>query len=224
MSLQLHTEESAEGATDVICRTGVKILVIVEGINDIEFLRRISRIVHADDASLPDLAQLEADGELVFLPVGGSELEKWTHRLAPLQIPEFHIYDRDLPPQTEEHQLAVDAVNRRERCIAALTGKRHLENYIHPQAILRVRGLEITYGPEDDLPELVAERTYALLGGSYAWTDIPSRKRRQMKHRAKRFLNTDVVDAMTAELLAEQDPDGDVRSWLEAISWLMAQG
>ena len=198
--------------------TGVRVLVVVEGINDIEFLRRISRIVHADDESLPDLAQLEAGGELVFLPVGGSELEKWTHRLAPLHISEFHLYDRDTPPLTEEHQMAVDSINRREGCIAALTGKRHLENYIHPQALHRVRGLQIEYGPDDDLPELVAQRTYDLLGGTYPWHEIPSRKRRQMKHRSKRFLNAEVVDAMTPALLAEQDPAGDVQSWLEAIA------
>ena len=203
--------------------TGVRVLVVVEGINDIEFLRRISRIVHADDESLPDLAWREAEGELVFLPVGGSELEKWTHRLAPLQIPEFHLYDRDTSPLTEEHQLAVDAINRRAGCIAALTGKRHLENYIHPQALHRVRGLQIEYGLDDDLPELVAQRTYDLLGGIYPWQEIPSRKRRQLKHRAKRFLNAEVVDAMTPDLLAEQDPAGDVQSWLEAIAWLMQQ-
>ena len=53
------------------------------------------------------------------------------------------------------------------------------------------------------------------------WQNIPSRKRRQMKHRAKRWLNTDAVEAMTPQLLTEQDPEGDVLSWLEAIQWLM---
>jgi len=201
----------------------VRVLVVVEGINDVEFLRRISRIVHVDDANLPDLATLEAQGELIFLPVGGSDLAVWSERLAPLEISEFHLCDRDRPPLTEEHQAAVSAVNRRQGCIAALTGKRHTENYVHPQAIFQVRGLRVKFGPDDDLPELVARRTYALLGGRHAWHEIPSRKRRQMKHRAKRWLNTEAVDAMTCELLEEQDPDGDVRSWLEAIQWLMNQ-
>lgn len=201
----------------------VQVLVVVEGTNDIEFLRRISPIVHADDACMPDLGRMEADGRLVFLPVGGSELAVWSRRLAPLQMFEFHLADRDMPPLTQEHQAAVDVVNQRVGCIAALTGKRHTENYVHPQAIFKARGLRIEFGSDDDLPELVARRSYELIGGTHHWEAIPSRKRRQMKHRAKRWLNTDAVDAMTPALLAEQDPDGDVRSWLEAIQWLMDQ-
>ncbi|MCE9555417.1 MAG: ATP-dependent endonuclease [Planctomycetes bacterium] len=187
-------------------------------------MRRISRIAHADDDDLPDLGQLEAAGRLVFLPVGGSALTIWSHRLAPLNIGEFHLCDRDQSPLTEEHQAAEAEVNRRPGCIAALTGKRHLENYLHPGAIFAARGLRVQFGPDDDLAELVARRSYDLVGGSHLWEDIPSRKRRQMKHRAKRWLNTDAVDAMTPDLLAQQDPDGDVRSWLEAIGWLRDQG
>ncbi|MCE9553850.1 MAG: ATP-dependent endonuclease [Planctomycetes bacterium] len=199
----------------------VQVLVVVEGVNDVEFLRRISRIVHAANATLPDLGALELEGRLIFLPVGGSDMAVWSRRLAPLALREFHLADRDVPPLTEEHQAAVEEVNRRPGCIAALTGKRHTENYVHAQAIFQARGLHVEFGSDHDLPELVARRTYELLGGQHHWDDIPSRKRRQMKHRAKRWLNTDAVDAMTTDLLAAQDPDGDVCSWLEAIHWLM---
>lgn len=221
--LTLQTEEAAQQTCETVLGGGVRVLVVVEGINDIEFLRRISRMVHADDPALPDLADMEAEGRLIFLPIGGSDLAVWSQRLAPLGLHEFHLLDRDVPPLTHEHQAAVDTVNRRHGCIAALTSKRHTENYVHADAIFRVRGLRVKFGPDDDLPELVARRTYALLGGQHAWHEIPSRKRRQMKHRAKRWLNTEAVDAMTADLLAQQDPDGDVRSWLEAIAWLAQQ-
>ncbi len=46
-------------------------LVVVEGPNDIEFLRRISTILHRDDRSLPDLAAMERELALVFVPSGG---------------------------------------------------------------------------------------------------------------------------------------------------------
>jgi hypothetical protein len=201
----------------------VKVLVVVEGINDVEFLRRISRMIHVDDPSLPDLAAMEAGCQLIFLPVGGSDLAVWSQRLAPLRVPEFHLADRDVSPLTAEHQAAVDAINRRPDCIAVLTRKRHTENYVHANAIFKARRLRIQFGPDDDLPELVAQQAYQLVGGRHQWQDIPSRKRRQMKHRAKRWLNSDAVDAMTPELLAQQDPEGDVRSWLEAIQWLAGQ-
>lgn len=46
-------------------------LVMLEGRNEIEFLKRISKILHANDAAVPDLSQLERLGMLVFIPVGG---------------------------------------------------------------------------------------------------------------------------------------------------------
>lgn len=223
MHTNLQVQESTAVCDERQATSGVKVLVVVEGINDVEFLRRISRIVHIEEPALPDLGAMEADGRLIFLPVGGSDLSVWSRRLAPLGMREFHLFDRDVPPLTEEHQAAVDDVNQRQDCVAALTNRRHLENYIHPEAIFKSRRLRIEYGPDDDLPELVARKSYDMLGGRHAWQDIPSRKRRQMKHRAKRWLNTDAVGAMTIELLAEQDPDGDVRSWLEAIAWLADQ-
>ena len=201
----------------------VKVLVVVEGMNDMEFLRRISRILHADQPSVADLGQMERDGTLLFLPVGGSDHRIWSDRLAPLRLPEFHLYDRDVEPRTTEHRAAVDAVNRRQGCIAALTTFRHVENYIHPQAIAEGRGVELEYSGEDDVAELLARKCYHQLGGKHPWKDIPQRRRRQMKHRAKRWLNTMAVDRMTSDRLDDRDPVGDVRSWLEAIQWLAAQ-
>ena len=48
------------------------VLVVVEGLNDIEFLRRISRMLHRHDLAVPDLDRLEADGRLTFLTAGAS--------------------------------------------------------------------------------------------------------------------------------------------------------
>lgn len=42
-----------------------KLLLLVEGINDIDFLKRISAVLHADDQSLPDLAKLDQRDSLI---------------------------------------------------------------------------------------------------------------------------------------------------------------
>jgi len=189
---------------------------------DSEFLRRISRVVREDDPETPDLARLEDEQRLLFLPIGGSDHRLWSHRLAPLGLGEFHLYGRSVPPRTEAHQAAVDAVNDRQGCIAALTGFRHLENYLHPQAIYQARQIEVEFGGEDDLPELFARREVDA-GNNGRWLDLPTRKRRQMKHRVRRWLNTEAVDQMTAAMLDEQDQQGDVRCWLEAIGWLVQE-
>ena len=70
--------------------TVVKLLV-VEGQHDVTFLRVISRILHADDHTLPDMGKLERAGALVMLPIGGGDLLAWATRMAALGLPEFHL-------------------------------------------------------------------------------------------------------------------------------------
>ena len=57
----------------------VRVLVVVEGANDIEFLRRISILLNSHDESLPHLVEMEQRGELVFVPFGGGHVQAWTH-------------------------------------------------------------------------------------------------------------------------------------------------
>jgi hypothetical protein len=80
-----------------------QVLVVVEGSNDIEFLRRISSILHRDDPSLPDLADMERRLALVIAPTGGVDLSTG-FRFAGLSLPEFHLLDRDIPPATQNRQ------------------------------------------------------------------------------------------------------------------------
>ena len=117
----------------------VRLIIVTEGGYDVQFLKRISRILHADNPQIPDLRSLEQSGEIIFVPCGGSNFSNWTHRLAGLRIAEFHLYDKEVPPLTAERQLAVAAVRSRPDCWAQLTGKRSLENYLHPAAICDVR-------------------------------------------------------------------------------------
>lgn len=198
----------------------VRVLVIVEGGFDVQFLKRISRVLHADDPDLPDLRALEQAGTIIFVPIGGSNFCHWTHRLAGLAIPEFHLYDREVLPLTTEREQAADLVNRRPGCHAVVTSKRAIENYLAPQSILEVRGIAVTFGDHDDVPQLVAQRMLELSGGP-VWSDLPSRGRRRLRDRAKKWLNTEAVARMTAARLAERDPDGDIRLWLTTIAWMV---
>jgi hypothetical protein len=197
----------------------VRALVIVEGSFDVEFLKRVSRILHADDPNLPDLRALEQAGTIIFVPIGGSNFCHWTHRLAGLEIPEFHLYDREVPPLTAEREQAADLVNRRPGCHAVLTSTRAIENFLDPHALLEARGIDIAFGDHDDVPQLVAQRMLELSGGP-VWSELPSRGRRRLRDRAKKWLNTEAVARMTAARLAERDPDGDIRLWLTTIAWM----
>ena len=60
--------------------TKPNILLVVEGIHDVEFLRRISHMLHADDPHTPDLSAMERRGELIFIPSGGGDPRLWADR------------------------------------------------------------------------------------------------------------------------------------------------
>ena len=82
----------------------VRLLMVVEGHNDVYFFRRISGMLHRDDKSLPDLASMELQGRLIFLPQGGTPDLIWCNNLAPLGIPEFHLYDKETDLETITRQ------------------------------------------------------------------------------------------------------------------------
>jgi putative ATP-dependent endonuclease of OLD family len=197
-----------------------KILVVVEGPHDIEFLRRMSATLHVDDPSLPDLDSRKRKGELIFVPFGGGDLWLWVDRLAPLQRPEFHLYDRESPPETELRRRAAAMVNMRPGCAARLTAKRSLENYLHPAAIEEASGFEIQVSDDCDVADLLARQSHLRQGGQPPWEELPRGTHKRRRNRVKKWLVTKATDRMTPERLAERDPKGEVASWLKTITEL----
>jgi hypothetical protein len=198
-----------------------KLLVVVEGKHDVDFLKCVSRTLHADDSRLPDLGDLEGRGRVVFVPFGGGDILGWAHRLAGLGQPECHLYDREQPPETEVRQRAAAIVNRRPKCRAFLTGKRALENYLSPQAIYEVRGVDIRFTDDDDVADLTAEHAWSLARRAPAWQLLPSRARKRLRDRAKRWLNTRAAERMTIERIDQCDPGGEIRFWLATMARLL---
>lgn len=178
-------------------------------------------MLYADDSSLPNLAEMEQRGELIFVPFGGGHVRAWAKRLAPLARPEFHLYDHELPPETELRLEAATSVNLRPRCQAVLTKKRCLENYLHPDAIFAAGGIRVQYDDFDCVAELTARELYRQRPGETAWQLQARRSQSRMANRAKRWLNTKAVEHMTLALLEEQDQEGEIASWMLAIKALL---
>lgn len=199
----------------------VKLIVVVEGRHDIEFLRRISRILHLADRTLPDLGERERAGELIFLPFGGGDVLSWGTRLAGLRLAELHLYDRELPPETEVRQQAARIVNQRTGCRAFVTRMRALESYLHPACIREVSGLDLAFKGDDDVADLVARACHERDGAQPPWDVLPGRARKRCRERAKRWLNRAAVDRMLPWLLDERDPAGEIRGWLRTISGML---
>lgn len=202
----------------VIPDHNVRLFIGVEGVNDIAFLRGISKVLHDAGENVLDLYSLERAGELIFVPLGGSSLTVWTHRLSHLNRPEFHLFDRDeQPPRRSRHQDVVDEMNRRLKVRAVLTGKREMENYLSPDAIHHALGVTVKVSDFSDVPDLVAEQVHLASGSPIPWNTLEPEKKRHKISQAKKRLNNEAVLAMTPELLSLSDQNGDVRDWLAEI-------
>ncbi|MBI1247730.1 ATP-dependent endonuclease [bacterium] len=163
---------------------------------------------------------MELQGELVFVPFGGSNLPTWTYRFASLGKPEFFLLDHEVPPETEQRREQAEVINGRPGCRALITRKRSLENYLHPQAIQEVAQIEVTFGDFCPVGTLVAKRRYENGLHDRPWELLTRRSQNRQTSRAKRWLNTTVASQMTADLIRQRDPDGEIATWLTTIGQL----
>ncbi|WP_298325504.1 ATP-binding protein [Asticcacaulis sp.] len=206
----------------------VKAFIGIEGKHDIEFLKIASRIYGAADDEAIDLEAMELAGRIIFIPLGGSNLALWASRLAVLEIPEFHLCDRDnIPPQAAKYQGHVDAVNQRKNCYATSTGKRELENYLHRDAIIEAYAdnghaleLPLSFADFDDVPEIVAKAVHHNTGNP--WPADDADKCRSKVSRAKAMLNSQVLHKMTHTRFKECDPDDEISGWLKAVKEMVS--
>lgn len=178
-----------------------QLFLCVEGPNDVNFFRGMSRILLRDGAEVPDLTN---DPRIVLLPLGGSTLKDWVnhHYLRNVGKPEVHIYDRDTQ-QPPKYQQACDKVNARtDNSIAFLTSKREAENYIHKDAIKQAFNLQndLTIDDQTDIPNLLVPLT------PYNESNI------------KKKLNSRAVSNMSLELLKQVDTSNEVLGWFNAIN------
>ncbi len=193
------------------------VAIVVEGIYDATFLKHVSRVLHAGDPGLPDLGIWEQTGRCVLLPIGGGDDGPWRSKLAALQLPQFHLYDREVPPVTQLRQRYIGLLQARPRCQAMLTQKRSLENYLHSAAVREALGIDLNITDDLLVAEAAAQALFEQPGPSCAWHDLPARARRHRRERAKKLLSMQAAECLTAEQLAERDPAGEVASWLQAI-------
>lgn len=214
------TLEAIKSTLGVLADHDVKVFVGVEGKWDIEFLKRISKILHAADITIPDLGAEEAAGRLLFVPLGGSSMELWANRLAGLNRPELYLIDRDVaPPALPKYNDKIVAWNARPNCGARCTDKRELENYLHPTVIqVTIVGFPAAIADFDDVPLLMAEAVHVAVPGATPWANVPAKDRKDKASNAKKKLNQECVDRMTPALLTLTDPQNFVTNFLRDIA------
>ncbi|WP_051880710.1 ATP-binding protein [Buttiauxella noackiae] len=99
----------------------LKVILCLEGPTDVEFFDNICHVFGIN---------INADPRIMSLSLGGGTLKHWVNKnyLRKLNLPEVHIYDRDVSKYAD----TVVEVNSRPNCWAVQTQMWELENYIHP--------------------------------------------------------------------------------------------
>jgi len=177
----------------------IRVLVCVEGPNDVRFLRHISHTLHQSDSNLPNLS---CDPRFAIIPMKGGNLRDVVnlHIFKNFHKPEFHIYDRD---DTNTYEKKVEEVNKRgDGSKAVQTSKRTMENYIHSAAIARITGAVIETTDNNDVVTCLCGK----IG--------------KKKPEVKAILSDEVAPVITVREIDERDPNGEIRSWLRDIAIL----
>ena len=65
------------------CGVARPLVLVLEGVNDCEFLFRLSQRLHAENPQLANLTRLHADGRILLVPTGGGNFDQWAVRLQP---------------------------------------------------------------------------------------------------------------------------------------------
>jgi hypothetical protein len=103
--------------------------------------------------------------------------------MAAIGLRQFHLLDREVPPATERRQQGVEIVNHRPNCRAHLTRKRAIENYLHPRAVQEVSSLNLTFGDDDDVADLVARACFERQDHDPPCEDLPGRAKKRCPRR-----------------------------------------
>lgn len=185
----------------------VKLLLCVEGPTDVAAFKALSRALHEEDNTLPNL---ENDERVAFIVLGGGTLKHWVNEnyLRALNRLEVHIYDSDVA----EYADSVNAVNaRNDGCWAAQTLKHEIESYLHPDAISEA--FDVVIAVTDQPVE--GKATPKVFAEAY------SRAQRfdgvMKDSRAKAYLAERAFPLMTAARIHQRDPQGEVVGWMRRI-------
>lgn len=205
-------EEVAE-ALGLTPDSRVRLLLCVEGPTDVIALQALSASLHSDEPNLPDLSN---DPRIAFVVHGGSTLKHWVSEnyLKHLGRPEVHIYDGDVGA----YQSSADGVNSRtdgRGSWAALTNKHEIESYLHADAIYEEFGVRINVVDHPNGQNVAVPKAFAI-----EYSKLRGFDNTMGDGKAKQYLSR-AFSRMTAARIAERDPDGEVRGWLERIAAML---
>lgn len=182
-----------------------RLVICVEGENDIKFLKNINE-------NIPELKH-EFDlveNEISIIPLNGGNLKHWVDRnyLKGSNVIEFHIYDSDSNSgkNTEQYKEQCDEINNRSNhSCAVLTQKKELENYVPVSLIedfFTIDCSTITDWDNFDLPTFIAGKS-----GRHA-------------NEVKSILNGCLAKKITKQHLEDLNAFDEIKGWFTKMKEL----
>ena len=169
--------EPNESTNGVNRRSVPRLLIVMEGPNDIAFLKAISRITHESLPEVPDLVALERQGLIVMLPLLGKITASTTLQFRSIAMAEFHLYASKSPGEQRRRVPIVEALQQRPNCSAFLTWKRSFENYLHSQVVRTIHGEKVAIDDQMNVPQELARQ---LVNAKSRWEQLPHQHQRRL--------------------------------------------
>jgi len=201
----------------------VRCFILVEGRNDVDGLKRLTEALAAQDGKVAAFSQLEIDGLISFMPIGGGgNASLWASNLSPFRRDEVHIMDSDRlapghPLKPEMAQLLARADGQRH---VFVLDRRELENYLTVESIVDTYADEaftvefqrlVDEGDEWDyldIPSLCAAAVHSTSNSTETpWADLKPDVQKSKGSKAKKRLVGAFAHQSVCESLLDAKPD-----------------
>ena len=199
----------------------IKVLLFIEGNNDVNALLRYSQTLHEHDTEILDLNDTKAVGYII---AGGDSLKYYIERkyLSGLGKPEVHIYDSD----KDEYRTIISNINAENNPnkVGFNTSKPEIENFLIKDAIIEaytdngITDLQLDdFEKDSDVPLEVAKAIYNHTTG-LEWDELDDDKQKKKISSVKKILNTQAVEKMNIDRINQVGFYKEIKSWLDTIA------
>lgn len=192
----------------------VKVLLYVEGNNDVSALKGYSKLLYDGEVIEEDIMSSEKVGIVIS---GGSSMRYYIDNryLDGLGKPAVYIYDND-KPEYRTHVADINAEGNPTKK-AFNTSMLEMENFLCKEAIeeaYRDNGLTVSipdFDGQADVPTLVCK------ANNSNWDTLDESVKKKKESKVKRFLNTQAVAKMTIGRLEAKGVKQELKTWFDTM-------
>jgi len=190
-------------------------IVGMESEEDFRCLFRLAKILHRTDRNLPDLQKHAKAGEVLCIPIGLNP-RGFVELFRNFHLPQLYLLSRGSGPMPEARRELIRRIRQAVDCNAIVMRKRAMANYLHPDAIDEEFHVPLAVDDDTDVPAVVLQHILKRLKFP-AWNQLDPQLRADLTEAFASELCVKASRRMTAERLAQRDPDGEVAGWLRSI-------